>query len=70
MGHHDARPQVVGHSLALAPWRVGRSVGRTVYAQLGHDPGDADVLIGVFDNAALALEAVAAHNARLAVPPQ
>jgi hypothetical protein len=46
-------------------WRVGRKVGRTIYAQIGPEPSDDDVLIGVMDTRALAEEAVAAHNATL-----
>jgi hypothetical protein len=41
------------------PWRVGRRVGRTIYAVTG--TGD-DVLIGVMDTRELAAAAVAAHN--------
>lgn len=51
---------------ASQPWRVGRHVGRTVYAMGGDGPSrDDDVLIGVMDTRELAAEAVAAHNARL-----
>ena len=45
------------------PWRVGRRVGRTVYAQLGAEPSDEDVLIGVMDTRALAEDVVWSHNA-------
>ena len=34
--------------------RVGRKVGRTIYLQLGDEPSDEDVLVGVVDTAALA----------------
>lgn len=44
------------------PWRVGRTVGRTIYAQLGYDASDDDVLIGVMDSPALAYVAVVGHN--------
>lgn len=48
------------------PWRVGRHVGRTIYAQGGEEASrDADVLIGVLDTPELAAEACAAHNALL-----
>lgn len=47
------------------PWRVGRKVGRTIYAVTGSDPSDADVLIGMMDSRKLAAEAVGAHNDRL-----
>jgi hypothetical protein len=44
------------------PWRRGRKVGRTIYARLGDEPSDADVLIGMLDTPELAREAVDAHN--------
>jgi hypothetical protein len=49
-------------------WRVGRKVGRTVYAQIDDEPTDNDCLIGVFDTKELAAEAVRAHNAFIASP--
>ena len=48
------------------PWRVGRSVGRTIYALVEDEPTDHDLLIGVMDTRALAEAAVRAHNAELA----
>jgi len=51
--------------LATFPWRVGHT-GRMVYAQIGDDISDDDVLIGVMDTPELAAEACAAHNGRLA----
>jgi len=51
-------------------WRVGRKVGRTVYAQVGDEPSDNDLLIGVFDTKELAQAAVDAHNKlRKTAPP-
>lgn len=47
------------------PWRVGRKVGRTIYAQCCDEPSDEDPLIGVMDTPGLAAESVAAHNERL-----
>jgi hypothetical protein len=47
------------------PWRVGRSVGRTLYAVRGPAATKEDVLIGVMDSPFLAREAVDCHNARL-----
>jgi len=47
-------------------WRVGRKVGRTIYAVVGKEPSDEDVLIGVMDTPALALEAVTWHNVSMA----
>lgn len=46
-------------------WRVGRRVGRTLYAQISPSPDDADILIGVLDTTELAKEAAAAHNTML-----
>lgn len=43
-------------------WRVGRKVGRTIYAQLRDVPSDDDVLIGTMDTPVLAKDAVTAHN--------
>lgn len=44
------------------PWRVGRKVGRTIYAQHGPEPSDDDRLIGMLDTPELAAEAVHCHN--------
>lgn len=43
-------------------WRIGRKVGRTIYAQVEREPSDADELIGLMDTEDLAAEAVRAHN--------
>ena len=45
-------------------WRVGRSVGRTVYAVVSPTH---DVLIGVLDSPLLAADTVYAHNVVLEV---
>ena len=50
------------------PWRIGRKVGRTIYAQTGAEPSDHDPLIGVMDSKALAIEAVQRHNEALGAP--
>jgi hypothetical protein len=50
-------------ALTLTPWRTGRRVGRTLYAQIGPAPSDLDVLIGVMDSTVLAQQAVRDHNA-------
>lgn len=50
---------------AKLPWRVGRKVGRTVYAQIGAEASDDDILIGLFDTEELAAKAVQAHNQAL-----
>jgi hypothetical protein len=46
-------------------WRVGRTVGRTVYRQAEDGPSKGDELIGVMDTPALAELVVDAVNARL-----
>lgn len=52
--------------LLSLPWRVGRHVGRTIYAQGGAEASrEDDELIGVMDSPLLAAEACAAHNERL-----
>lgn len=50
---------------AWLPWRTGRKVGRTIYAQVGETASDKDPLIGVMDTCALAYEAVCCHNTAL-----
>lgn len=62
---HDARPEAESLALAGRPWRQGRRVPRNVYAQVSDDPADDDVIIGQFDSALLARDAVDAHNWRL-----
>lgn len=44
-------------------WRVGRKVGRTLYVQVGAEPSDDDVLVGLMDTADLARLVVEAVNA-------
>jgi hypothetical protein len=48
--------------LQVLPWRTGRKVGRTIYAVVGKEPSDRDILIGMMDTPALAVHVVAAHN--------
>lgn len=43
-------------------WRTGRSVGRTIYLQVGEQPSKEDHLIGVLDNIGLAEYAVKCVN--------
>jgi hypothetical protein len=45
------------------PWRVGRTLGRTLYIKNGGDPKD-DTFVGVMDTRELADVVVAAVNAR------
>ena len=51
--------------LADVEWRVGRNTGRTIYAQIGKEPSDEDILIGMMDDPEVAHEAVSAHNLAL-----
>ena len=46
-------------------WRQGRKVGRTIYVQIGAEPSDHDILIGMMDSPELAQEAVSGHNLAL-----
>lgn len=48
-------------------WRVGRKVGRTIYAVVNLADPDRDPLIGVMDTPELAADAVYAHNHQLDV---
>jgi len=43
-------------------WRVGRSVGRTIYRQVSDEPSKEDELIGVMDTRELAALVVRAVN--------
>jgi hypothetical protein len=54
------------HWALEAHWRMGHSVGRTIYAQVNPDPSKSDVLIGVMDSWELADEIVMLHNRHLA----
>jgi hypothetical protein len=68
IGHVTAALQATDDPMAAPnwlPWRTGRKVGRTLYAQIGNVPSDDDVLIGVMDTPELADEAAKAHNATL-----
>lgn len=51
--------------LARLPWRVGRSLGFSVYAQVAAEPGKADIYLGVMDSEPIAQHVVDLHNARL-----
>lgn len=51
--------------LARARWRVGRSLGRTVYAVVGEGASKDDVFLGVMDTAQLAALVVETHNAQV-----
>lgn len=55
------RPPAVLH----CHWRTGRSVGRTIYAQLGEEPSSDDLLIGVMDSPSVASVVVRLHNEEL-----
>lgn len=54
------------YDLRKVPWRVGKSVGRTIYAcPPGSSYRDGEELIGMMDTPLLAEEAVASHNANI-----
>jgi hypothetical protein len=42
--------------------RTGRKVGRTIYRQVGREPSDDDILIGIMDTPAYAATVVHAVN--------
>lgn len=48
--------------LRLFFWRTGRSLGRTIYAQLGTAPSKGDAFIGIMDTPELAAIVVNDHN--------
>lgn len=50
-------------------WRVGRSLGRTLYIQLGDAPAKRDIVIGMVDTPALAHLIVDTLNAYRIEPP-
>jgi hypothetical protein len=69
-GHDGAtRVEVAGGAKLLwpcaSPWRVGRHLGRTVYALTGMEADDSDVLLGMMDTSDVAAYMVRLHNARL-----
>lgn len=43
-------------------WRTGQKLGRTIYAQISHEPSDRDMLIGLMDTAEFAAHVVEVHN--------
>jgi hypothetical protein len=51
--------------LLRAPWRVGRHLGRTLYAVVGDEPSRADIVLGMVDTEAIAAAIVHEHNERL-----
>lgn len=52
------------------PWRVGRKLGRTVYAQEGDAPSDDDPLLGLMETEEIARQVVVAVNRSLEVGRQ
>lgn len=53
--------------IVLMNWRIGRKVGRTIYAMVGDEPSDDDILIGMMDDKMIAVIAVLNHNQLLAI---
>lgn len=63
------RPSAVAvqpETLTDRPWRVGRTLGRTVYAQVVAEPGKGDVLLGLMESEFLARLVIDLHNRTLA----
>jgi len=50
----------------LLPWRIGRKLGRTLYAVIGDEPADNDILLGLLDDELVAKLIVDTHNEALA----
>lgn len=48
--------------VTMREWRVGRKLGRTVYAVVDTNEPDNDELIGMMDTRELALRVVMDHN--------
>lgn len=46
-------------------WRIGRSVGKNIYAMVGAEPSKADIDIGRMDSECVAANAVLCHNNQL-----
>jgi hypothetical protein len=64
---NDARDAQESLRCLLVPWRVGGSIGRSIYAVFasggtGYARDDDAVIIGVMDTEQLAQGAVVAHN--------
>lgn len=62
--HNWARKVDMDNPLKLR-WRVGRKLGRTVYAMLSETPSEDDLLLGVFDEESVAQHIVDIHNESL-----
>lgn len=45
-------------------FRVGRKLRRTIYVQLGSEPGDDDMFVGIADTSDLAQHIIDSHNER------
>ena len=52
------------------PWRVGRKLGRTIYAQVGPEPSDDDELLGLMETESIAASVVEAHNRTGSMTPR
>lgn len=48
-----------------AYWRIGRKLGRTIYAMVDLEPSDDDVFLGIMDSRAIAARVVTDHNGML-----
>lgn len=67
--HYPADPELAWQLLmAGAVMRQGRSVGRTLYLQVGPDPSKNDLLVGMMDSPSLAAYVAHAVNQRRQAP--
>ena len=48
--------------IVLMRWRIGRKIGKNIYAMVGDEPSDEDIDIGRMDNESIAAIAVLNHN--------
>lgn len=53
----------------VVPWRVGRSLGRTIYRMVGTEPSKDDQILGMMDTREVAAHIVDLHNKTLEDQP-
>jgi hypothetical protein len=58
----DVKPP---NSVMTRRWRVGRSLGRTIYEQVGPSPSKDDKYLGMMETKAIADHVIALHNASI-----
>lgn len=50
--------------IEYSKWRIGRTLGRTIYAEIGPDPSKQDFFLGIFDSKEVASYLVRMQNSR------